>query len=107
MSDQNVNFDTMQQNASQLSTVHDEVVNELATVSSKMKDLEANGFSTPTASQQFQNLFAEWKTHATELLKTMRDTSDAMKSAMQMHEAADQAHAQAAQSAIDTSGSGA
>src|SRR5688572_18395440 len=104
MSDVNVNFDTVQQNAAKLSTVHDEVVNELGTVSARMRDLEANGFSTPTASQQFQQLFSEWKTRATDLLKTMRDASDAMKTAMQMHEQADQAHAQAARSAIDTSG---
>ena len=107
MADQNVDFDTMQRNASQLTTTHEEVITELGTISSKMRDLEANGFSTPTASAQFQQLFAEWKNNATQLLKTMRDTSEAMKNAMQMHEQADQAHAQAAQGAIDTSGRGA
>jgi uncharacterized protein YukE len=103
MSDINVNFDTMQQNAVKLSSVHDDVVSKLGLVSAKMRDLESKGFSTPTASRQFQQLFSEWKTRATDLLKTMRDASDAMKSAMQMHDQADQAHAQAARSAIDTS----
>lgn len=104
MPDINVNFDAVRQNAAKLSTVHDQVVNELAAVSAKMRDLEANGFSTPTASRQFQQLFGEWKTQATDLLKTMRDASDAMKTAMQMQEQAEQAHGQAAQNAINTSG---
>lgn len=100
MADVVVDFDALRQNAARLGAVHDAVVKELGAVSVSMGDLEANGFSTPTASAAFQRLFAEWKARATDLLETMRDTSDAMTSAAEVHERSDQQHAAAARTAI-------
>lgn len=105
--DINVDFDAVKQRATRLKTVHDQVVNELGIASRQMRDLESNGFKTPQASQKFQQLFAEWQNNCKQLLQTMRETSDAMNTAMQRHEETEQRHAADAAQAIDPNAAGA